>query len=142
MEKMINVVAAAFIKNGKIFAVRRSYGSEYVIHKYEFVGGKCEAGEGEEEALARECLEELNLKIKVLSRFASTAYAYPDKRVNLSVYFCKMLSEYALKEHEEARWIPLNEIDPAEWAPADGVFFEKLRGAEFTFEDGFAASVL
>lgn len=119
MKSSINVVGAAFISDGRLFAARRSYGSEYVIHKYEFVGGKVEEGESGERALMRECREELDLSIAVLRPISSARFEYPDKIVNITVYLCEMLSGYTVKEHEECRFIPFSELDEEQWAPAD-----------------------
>ena len=119
MKNVIDVVGAAFVERGNLFAARRSYGSEYVIHKYEFVGGKIEGGESAGEALVRECREELGLEIEVLRPLGTAKFEYPDKVVNITVFLCKMLSDYTVREHEECRWIKLTEIDEEQWAPAD-----------------------
>ena len=136
MKSIINVVGAAFVERGKVFAARRSYGSEYVIHKYEFVGGKVEQGESEETAIKRECLEELDLNVQVCRKFAEEQFEYPDKIVNLKIYLCRMLSGYKVKEHEECRWIPLSQLDVGDWAPADRALLGKLVD-EFTPQYSF-----
>ena len=119
MKNVINVVGAAFIEHGRIFAARRSYGSSYVVHKFEFVGGKIEDGESGEAALARECREELDLEIQVLRPVGATEFEYPDKIVNITVYLCRMLGGYKVKEHEECVWQELSSLNADEWAPAD-----------------------
>lgn len=119
MKNVINVVGAAFIEHGRIFAARRSYGSSYVVHKFEFVGGKIEDGESGEAALARECREELDLEIQVLRPVGTTEFEYPDKIVNITVYLCRMLGGYKIKEHEECVWQELSSLNADEWAPAD-----------------------
>lgn len=119
MKNVIEVVGAAFIEGGKIFAAKRSYGSSYVVHKYEFVGGKVERGERGEAALVRECKEELGLDIKVVRLLGVSEYEYPDKVVKFAVYLCKMCSCFTVKEHEECCWIAFEDIDEERWAPAD-----------------------
>ncbi|MCD8371887.1 MAG: SDR family NAD(P)-dependent oxidoreductase [Clostridia bacterium] len=119
MKKEINVVGAAFIKDGKLFAAKRSYGSEYVIHKYEFVGGKIKEGETPEEALARECREELNVSVKVIRPVGSTVYEYPDVIVNLQIFECRTQDEFTPCEHEQTRWLKPEEFNEEEWCPAD-----------------------
>lgn len=119
MKNVINVVGAAFIEHGRIFAARRSYGSSYVVHKFEFVGGKIEDGESGEAALARECREELDLEIQVLRPVGTTEFEYPDKIVNITVYLCRMLGGYKVKEHEECVWQELSALNSDDWAPAD-----------------------
>lgn len=127
MKPHYNVVGAVIIKDGKVLALRRSDGNESVIHKFEFVGGKVEQGETPEAALERECMEEISLKIRVGELFNSVDYEYSDCIVTLSLYFVKPLSGYELKVHEEEKWIACADLDPSEWAPADGELLNSLK---------------
>lgn len=127
MKPHYNVVGAVIIKEGKVLALRRSDGNESVIHKFEFVGGKVEEGEAPEAALIRECREEISLDIRVCELFNSVEYEYSDCLVTLSLYFVKPLSDYKLKVHEEEKWISCADLDPAEWAPADGELLTALK---------------
>ena len=65
MKNRIIVVGAAIVKDGQVLALRRADGIDEVKHKFEFVGGKVEEGETPQEALIRECREELSLEIEV-----------------------------------------------------------------------------
>ncbi len=141
MLKEIDVVGAVIIKDDKVFAVRRSYGSQFVIHKMEFAGGKIQEGESGEEAVKRECKEELDLEVEVFSRFSSASFDYPDKRVNLTLYFCVMKSSFILKEHEEFKWIEVDLLDGNDWAPADKPFLEQLKRAQFIYNDNFVIGI-
>ena len=127
MKSRINVVGAAIVKDGKILALRRAHGDDEIIHKFEFAGGKVEDGETPEEALIRECREELCLEIEVGEHLNTIEYDYPNTTVTLSVYFVKPLSGYVLNVHEEARWFDCDELDPAEWAPADKIFLGTIK---------------
>lgn len=139
MKTTIAVVGAAFVKEGKLFAARRSYGSRYVIHKYEFVGGKIEEGESGEQAIVRECREELDADVTVCRKVGFSSYEYPDKIVDITVYLCEMPGGYTVKEHEDCRWIPFSELNADEWAPADRGILEELReqfGANYALVTG------
>ena len=126
-----NVVGALVMREGKVLAARRGTSKfEYVAHKYEFVGGKVEPGETEEEALVRELREELCVSARVLRHFRTVDYVYPDFSVHLSVYSAEFLSEFHLTEHEELRWIPVAQLDPSEWSPADAPIVDALRRGE------------
>ncbi|MDE6442442.1 MAG: GNAT family N-acetyltransferase [Clostridia bacterium] len=127
MKPHINVVAAAIVKDGKLLALRRSDGDEPVAHKFEFVGGKVEQGETPQEALIRECKEELSLDIEVGDLLNTIDYEYPKTLVTLSVYFVRPLSDYKLTVHEEEKWIDCSELDPTDWAPADKAFLSTLK---------------
>ena len=99
--KRLHVVGAAIVEGGRVLAAKRGESRyEYVAHKYEFVGGKVETGESEEDALRREVFEELGAQVEVGEQ---------------------------LTEHESLAWIPLSELDAALWAPADVPMVEKLR---------------
>jgi len=127
MKPHFNVVGAAILRDGKVLALRRSDGNESVIHKFEFVGGKVEEGETLKDALIRECREEISLEIEIGELLNSLEYEYSDCIVTLSVFFVKALSDYTLKVHEEERWIPCEDLDPADWAPADRQFLMTLK---------------
>ena len=128
MKKHIEVVGGIFIRKGKVLASMRGESKyAYVAHKYEFVGGKIEAGETPEQALTRELCEEMGAKIEVISHYMSVTHEYPDFIVTLSVYECEMLSDFVLNEHESYAWLAPSELNPEEWAPADADMIETLK---------------
>lgn len=127
MKPHIKVVGAAIVKDGKLLALRRAYGDAAVINKYEFVGGKINEGETPEQALIRECKEELSLDIEVNDLLNTIDYDYPQTTVTLSIYFVTPLSKYEIKFHNEESWIDIDKIDPSLWAPADRYFLGNLK---------------
>lgn len=127
MKPRYEVVGAAIIRDGKVLALRRSNGIESIIHKFEFVGGKVEEGETHQQALSRECMEELSLSIDIGDKLTTVEYEYPEHIINLSVYFVTPLSDWKLTCHEEERWIDCKELDPTDWAPADSQFLHILK---------------
>ena len=128
MKKHLQVVGGIVIREGAVLAARRGESKyAYVAHKYEFAGGKIEPGETPQQALAREFLEELRAEIRVGERFLCVTHEYPDFIVTLDTYLCELCSSFSCTEHEELRFIPLAQLDPAAWAPADAPIVEKLR---------------
>ena len=128
MKKHLNVVGALIIREGKVLAARRGESPyAYVAHKYEFVGGKIEQGESPQEALCRELREELRAEASVGELFETVFHDYPDFCITLSVYRCTLKEGYENTEHEELRWIPLQDLNAADWAPADGPIVKNLR---------------
>lgn len=127
MKPHSNVVGAAIVKDGKVLALRRSDGIEQVIHKFEFAGGKVKEGETNEQALIRECREELSLEIEVGDLLNTVEYEYPELSITLSVYFVKPLSDYTLNVNEEERWIDCDKLEYGDWAPADKYFLGILK---------------
>ena len=125
---MTQVVAAIIRKDGKILACRRP------AHKkrgllWEFAGGKVEEGETCEQALARECREELGVTISVGVLFAEKVHAYEDVTVHLYFYETEIVGGEPKKlEHDEIRFVLPEELGGLPFCPADNDIIEKLQG--------------
>ncbi len=127
-KKHIQVAAALLFSESKIFAAKRGASPyAYVAHKYEFPGGKIEAGESGENAVERELKEELDMDVKVGGLYAKHTFEYPDFIITLSLYECEMLTDFVLKEHESYAWIAPKDLKEEEWAPADADILGSLK---------------
>ena len=124
---MTEVVAALIWQDGKFLACQRP------AHKargllWEFVGGKVEAGESREDALIRECREELNVGIEVGDIFMNLVHEYPDLTVNLILYEASIVSGEPEKlEHNDIKWLSPEEIPQYEFCPADKDILAEIR---------------
>lgn len=128
MKKEIQVAAGMIFENGKVFATMRGESKyEYLSHKYEFPGGKIEEGESGETCVKRELKEELCMEVKVGALFAVERFEYPDFIVELYLYECERLSDFALTEHENYAWLSPCELDAGEWAPADAEIIRSIK---------------
>lgn len=115
----IEVVGAVIMKENQILAARRPF-EKTLGGLWEFPGGKIEAGESAEEALAREIKEELLCDIDVKDYIVNEVYKYDFATVSLTTYFCVLKDGYPMKtEHIELRWLEIEDIDSVKWAPAD-----------------------
>ena len=95
---------------------------------WEFVGGKVEPGESREEALIRECREELAISISVGDIFTEVTHTYPDLTIHLTVFYARIVAGSPRKlEHNDLRWITADELDRYAFCPADQSIVEKLR---------------
>ena len=120
------VVAALIWQEGRFMICQRP------AHKargllWEFVGGKPEAGETLEQALCRECREELDIEVAVGEVFAEVTHVYPDLTVHLTLFHASIAEgEPKLLEHNDLRWITPAEIPDYPFCPADMPLLEKI----------------
>ena len=120
--KSIHVVAAvicdAFDKKQKIFATAKGYGE--FKGQWEFPGGKVEAGETPQQALAREIQEELATKIRVGDLITTIEYDYPAFHLSMDCFWCEVEEgKLKLLEAEDARWLTKEKLYSVSWLPAD-----------------------
>ncbi len=125
-KRRINVVGAVLIRDEKILAAKR--GEKMSLPGlWEFPGGKIEAEETPQAALARELEEELQCRALVGEHVETTEHEYDFGIVILATYFCTLLDgEPKLTEHAEIRWLTPNELHSVDWAPADIPAVERL----------------
>lgn len=117
---MITVVAALIEKDNKYLIARRSTGSEDVLGKWEFPGGKVEKDETEEHAIEREIKEEFEMDIKANKFLTNNICEYPTKTIDLRLYECKYLSgEFHLHDHSEYKFVSKEDILSYDLCPAD-----------------------
>ena len=116
---MVEVVAALIWDNDKFMICQRPANKARAL-LWEFVGGKVEPGETKEEALVRECQEELDITLDVGTIFMSMVHEYPDITVHLSLFNATIKQgEPKMLEHNDIKWITPSEIPQYEFCPAD-----------------------
>jgi 8-oxo-dGTP diphosphatase len=113
------IVGAAIVENGRVLACARADPPE-VAGRWEFPGGKVEPGETEIEALVRECVEELGVRVEVGARVGEDV-PLAHGRAILKVYLAKLVdsAEPQRLEHAELRWLEPTELYSVDWLPAD-----------------------
>ena len=117
--KTVRVVAALLVRDGLLFAARRSP-ERREGGLWELPGGKVEAGESDQEALARELQEELSIHVEVGAFVAEATHAYEHGAVTLVGYRCRLVAgEPMLRDHDAACWLAGPEMERLDWAPAD-----------------------
>lgn len=121
-------VVAALIWDGDRFMICQRPAHKARGLLWEFVGGKIEPGETPEEALQRECREELDIGIEAGELFMEVTHEYPDLDVHLALYHAKIVSGVPkLLEHNDLRWIRASEIPQYAFCPADETILARLR---------------
>ena len=121
------VVAALIRRDGRILICQRPPRQSHPL-KWEFVGGKIEPGETPEQALARECREELGIEVQVGGLFMEVTHDYPDKTVYLRLYESTILSGEPQKiEPSDLRWVTPAELTDFPFCEADVAILERLQ---------------
>ena len=121
-------VVAALIWRGDRFLICQRPPHKARGRLWEFVGGKVEHGETPEDALIRECREELAVELSVGDVFMELTHVYPDITILLTLYNARIVSGEPVKlEHSDIRWITPWEIDRYAFCPADAEILEKLK---------------
>ncbi|GIJ35637.1 (deoxy)nucleoside triphosphate pyrophosphohydrolase [Verrucosispora sp. WMMD703] len=121
------IVGAAIIRDGRVLACARSAPPE-VAGMWEFPGGKVEPGESETAALARECVEELAVRVEIGARVGRDVRMAHGRSV-LKVYAARLLydDEPQALEHSALRWLSATDLDTVTWLPADAPIVAALR---------------
>lgn len=128
--KHIIDVVGAIIKDGDRYLVGQRAANKSQGGLWEFMGGKIEQGETPEQALARECREELSLEIEDEHIIDSVIHEYPEKTIRLILISCSPKSGSVPKalEHQQIRWVTRAEMDSLDFAPADRELMERIMG--------------
>jgi 8-oxo-dGTP diphosphatase len=117
----VRVVGAALVVDGRVLAARRVQPAG----GWEFPGGKVEPGESDEDAIARECLEELAVEVRAVALLAAAR----DDWIELVLWQVALVSgvPVALHDHDELRWLAADELDSVGWLPVDRALLDVVR---------------
>ena len=123
---MTEVVAALIWQCDKFMICQRPATKARAL-LWEFVGGKVESGETKEQALIRECKEELNILLSVGEVFMDVVHEYPDITVHLTLFNAIIADGKPQKlEHNDIQWITPSEIPNFKFCPADEEILNKI----------------
>lgn len=128
MASMVTEVVAALIWDRDKFLICQRPAHKARGLLWEFVGGKVEPGETKEQALVRECQEELAVTLSVGDVFMELDHQYPDLNVHLTLFhavICEGVPQ--MLEHHDLRWITPEEIPQYNFCPADETILKRLQ---------------
>ena len=121
-------VVAALIRDGDRFMICQRPANKKRALLWEFVGGKVEPGETREAALIRECMEELAVTVAPQDIFMDVIHEYPDITVHLTLFNAVITAGVPQKlEHNDIKFITVDEIPQYEFCPADVGILEKIK---------------
>ena len=127
-QKIITEVVATLICDQEKFMICQRPAHKARGLLWEFVGGKVEPGEAKEQALIRECQEELAVTLDVDEVFMDVIHEYPDLTIHLTLFHATIREGIPQRlEHNDIRWTTVDEIDRFEFCPADEEILERLK---------------
>jgi 8-oxo-dGTP diphosphatase len=128
MRPKIRVVGAMIEQDGKYLITQRSPTATLPL-LWEFPGGRVEAGETDQAALARELQEEMGIVVQVADRCIHVEHSYASYDIDFCVYRCRLVSGPIKHVRVHAhRWVRPDELDQYEFPPADEKSIAKLLG--------------
>ena len=126
-KKIVEVVAALIWDKDKFLICQRPKDKARAL-LWEFVGGKVEKGETKEQALIRECKEELNITLKVGEMVMEVSHNYLEVTINLTLFKATIDKGVPEKlEHNDIKWITAKEIPNYEFCPADTEILKRIQ---------------
>jgi len=125
--KRIEVVAGLIFRDGRLLACQRHENAAFPL-KWEFPGGKVEAGESDVEALRRELLEELGIAVQDAKQVFHHEHVYPEGP-EVSLRFFRVLSHAGAKQNlvfQRIAWVDLAELDQLDFLEGDRPLIQRL----------------
>jgi len=129
----IRVVGAMLEKDGGRYLITQRPPTASLPLLWEFPGGRVEAGETDEDALAREMMEDLGIRVEVREQAMHTRHPYPNYDIDFRVFHCRLLSSDTDIRHlgvHDHRWVTLSEMSQFQFPDADARTLEKLLNLE------------
>lgn len=127
---MVEVVAARIWDHDTFLICQRAPEKSQGM-LWEFVGGKVEPGETKQEALVRECQEELAITLQVGKEVTDVTHVYPNISIHLTLFDCHIIKGTpTMLEHHAIRWIKEDETADYPFCPADAEMLKQIQNKE------------
>jgi 8-oxo-dGTP diphosphatase len=124
--KQVYGAAGILMQGNQICALRRKFGD--FAGYYEFPGGKVEIGETAEDAVIRECKEELDVNVRILSLVHIIHHDYPGFHLKMPLYLCEIVDgEMKLSVHDDLIWLDKSNVEQLNWIEATQSLVPRIR---------------
>ncbi len=124
--KEVHVAVGVILRDQQVFICKRP-DDKHQGGKWEFPGGKVDAGETVTQALARELAEEVGIVVNSSTPLTVISHDYGDKRVLLDVHTVSEFSgEPAGLEGQQGKWAPLHELKLEDFPAANVAIIDAL----------------
>ena len=118
--KEVAVAMALVERDGKLLIMQRRDSNPMWDKKWEFPGGKLNAGETLEKCIKREIREELEIEIEILEKLTAVNHNYVIKQIQLIPFLCILKSgKINLTEHNDLMWVTIGNLKNVDFAGAD-----------------------
>lgn len=124
---IIDVAAGLVLRGRRLLITRRPQG-KHLGGLWEFPGGKVSPGESWEQALVRELVEEVGLRVVPLHLYEEVVHAYPGKTVRLRFFVCSAAEDGEARpiECDAVEWVGREDLGRHDFPPADERLLQRL----------------
>ncbi|WP_372677736.1 (deoxy)nucleoside triphosphate pyrophosphohydrolase [Desulfosarcina sp.] len=130
MKTIVRVTAAIIVRDGRILIAQR-HASDRLAGRWEFPGGKVEAGETPEQCLKRELWEELEMDAVIGDHIGSSIYHYDHISIELMAYQAfSDAASFRLVSHQACQWVRPDQLAAFAFTPADLPFVQRLANGQ------------
>ena len=122
-------IAVAVVEHDGKFLIGRRPEGKPLAGLWEFPGGKVEAGETPAEAAARECLEEVGIRVEIGPQYPEVVQQYDHDRVRLHFFRCTLADDASLTDVAAGYlWVAPAELPAHEFPKANAALVALLAG--------------
>jgi 8-oxo-dGTP diphosphatase len=126
MQKIRRIVASVITQADKVLIAQRAK-KDALYEKWEFPGGKMEAGETDHECLIRELMEEFGIQAEIGDYFCTSLFEYKGEPMEMVVYYVHSYTgEFTLYDHKQIKWVTASELSQYDFPDADKPIIDKL----------------